>query len=197
MSPTEAALRSSASRDERSIDPSESASDQMSSMRTVEGRASTERSQSPIEASSSCLASGCDHGSSGSTVALSVPEEPLDALVVRPLLVAREREHLVAPRDTFEQIERLRALLAEIARLEREPELLDEPEVRRVDAADDLAAELRRAATVDIQLLHAPADAIARLEDGHVRAPRGEVARGGQAGEPGPEHEHVAHSASG
>ena len=49
----------------------------------------------------------------------------------------------------------------------------------------------------NVELLHAPADAVARLEHGHVGAARGEVARGGQAGEPGPEHEQVAHSASG
>ena len=81
---------------------------------------------------------------------------------------------------------------------EREPELVDEPAVRRVPRADDLAAELQQPAVRQLGLLDAAAGAVARLEHDHVGAGRGEVARGRQAREPGAQHRDVvpAHSAS-
>ena len=45
----------------------------------------------------------------------------------------------------------------------------------------------------ELELLHAPADAVARLEHEHVGAARGEVARGREAGQPGAEDEDVGH----
>ena len=81
---------------------------------------------------------------------------------------------------------------------EREPELVDEPAVRRVPRADDLPAELQQPAVRQLGLLDATAGPVARLEHDHVGAGRGEVAGGREAREPGPQHRDVvaAHSAS-
>ena len=61
-----------------------------------------------------------------------------------------------------------------------------------MEGADDLAAQLHDAAVVEHRLLDAPAGAPARLEQLDVGAAGREVARGGEAGEPGPEDQHVA-----
>ena len=58
--------------------------------------------------------------------------------------------------------------------------------------ADDLAAELHGPASVEVDLLDAPADASPRLEHGHVGAAPREVARRGEPGQPGAEDEDVA-----
>ena len=60
-----------------------------------------------------------------------------------------------------------------------------------MERPDDLAAELHRAAVVDPELLDAPADSLAGLEHRDVGASESEVARCGEAGEPGSEHEDV------
>ena len=62
--------------------------------------------------------------------------------------------------------------------------------------SDDLAAELHRPAVVDADLLHAAADAVSRLEHGHVGAGGGEVSCCGQPGQAGAEHEDVVHTVS-
>ena len=62
-----------------------------------------------------------------------------------------------------------------------------------MELAHHLAAELDRAAVVEPQLLDPAADAVARLEHGHVGAGAREIPRGGKAGEAGPEDEHVTH----
>ena len=64
-----------------------------------------------------------------------------------------------------------------------------------MERAHDLAAELDDAPVVQHRLLDAAARPVARLEHLDVGARGGQVARGGQAGQPRAEHEHVAHHA--
>ena len=97
-------------------------------------------------------------------------EEPLDALVVGALLRRREREAVLGAQHAVDEVVRRRARDGRVRRREREPELLDEPEVGRVRTPDELAAELNGPAFVDGDLLDAAADAVARLEHEDVRA---------------------------
>ena len=60
-----------------------------------------------------------------------------------------------------------------------------------MERAHHLAAELQHAPVGQLELLDAPADALARLEHLHVGTARREVARGREAGEPGAEDEDV------
>ncbi len=62
-----------------------------------------------------------------------------------------------------------------------------------MERAHDLAAELDHAPVVEHRLLDATARPVARLEHLDVGARGDQVARGGQAGQPRAEHEHVAH----
>ncbi len=64
-----------------------------------------------------------------------------------------------------------------------------------MERPDDLAAELHRAAVVDPELLDAPADSLPGLEHRDVGTSESEVARCGEAGEPGSEHEDVGQAA--
>ena len=81
-----------------------------------------------------------------------------------------------------------------VARLECQPEFLDEAEVGGVKRADDLAAELHRQSVLVAHLLDTSTNALARLEHRHVGAGGREVARGGETGEAGPQHEDVCHA---
>ena len=120
---------------------------------------------------------------------------PLDALVVLPLAAVAERE-VVSTLHALEQVVGRLPRHAGIARLEREPELLDEPEIGRVHRPHDLAAELHRPAALLRKLLDPAADPPAGLEHEDVRARAGEVARRGQSGEAGAEDEDVGQPAS-
>ena len=113
--------------------------------------------------------------------------------MVAPLLVGREREAVLRAEDAVDEVVGGCACHARVRRREREPELLDEPEVRGVRGADELAAELHRA-TVDVDLLDATADPLASLEHDDVGAAVGQVARRRQAGQAGPEDDDVGHA---
>ena len=60
-----------------------------------------------------------------------------------------------------------------------------------MERPDHLAAELRRSAVVEPDLLDPTADPLARLQHGDVGAAGSEVACRGQAGQAGAEHEDV------
>jgi len=60
-----------------------------------------------------------------------------------------------------------------------------------VRVTDDFTADLHDSAVVERDLLDATADAIAGLEDQDVGATTDEIARCGQAGQPGPEYDEV------
>ena len=124
-----------------------------------------------------------------------LPPLPLDSLVVLSLGIAPNRE-IVAALDAFVEVVRRRAFDRDVARLECQPELVHELEIRRVHRADDLAAELHRTAAVDTQLLDAAAHASTRLEDDHVRSAGRQVPCRREPGEPGAEDEDVGQPAS-
>ena len=109
--------------------------------RTALGGAPASRSQSPTESRSSRAASGCDHGSSGSTVAASARNRSSAASSA-----ARSGPESQSPSDAA--LRQHPGVLAGRRRErvdEREPELVDQPAVRRVARADDLPAELHAA----------------------------------------------------
>ena len=135
---------------------------------------------------------GATRGRRGPPPGHGVGEEPLDALVVGPVVRGREREAVARPGHALEQVERLGAWRRHVARREGEAELVDELEVRRVHPPDHLPAELDEPAVRRAGLLDAPPDAVPCLEHGHVRARGREVARGGEAGQAGAEDEDVA-----
>ena len=157
-----------------------------STARSVEGSASTERSQRRRGQPSSRAASACDHGIVRIDGGDELAEEALDPLVVGALLGSVEREPVLGasdarPRGRTSSHRRP----SRVRRVERQPELLDEPEVRGVCLPDELAAELHRAGAVDGDLLDPPSDPVARLEHEHVGAAAHEIARSREPGEPG------------
>jgi len=62
-----------------------------------------------------------------------------------------------------------------------------------VALAEPLPAELERRAVIQDQTLGAPADALAGLDHGHLVPARHEPPGGGQPGQPGADHDDVAH----
>ena len=83
-----------------------------------------------------------------------------------------------------------------VARLESQPQLADQLAVCVHPIGDHLATPLHRTSVREQLLLDAATGAPARLEHDDVGAARGQVARGGQAGESGAQHHHVMHAAS-
>jgi hypothetical protein len=80
-----------------------------------------------------------------------------------------------------------------VARFEGQPELAGELPVGAHPLGDHLAAPLQRPAVGKELLLDPPARTLTRLEHDDVRAGRSEVARSGQAGQPGADDDHVMH----
>ena len=78
-----------------------------------------------------------------------------------------------------------------VARDQGEAEFGDQLLIRGVRVADHLAAELDDSAVVERHLFDATADSIAGLENQDVGSTAHEVARGGQAGQPGPDDDEV------
>ena len=121
-------------------------------------------------------------------------ERRLEAPGLGPL---GRREPLAAA-HALAQERRPLAVGVDVALLDRQAELLGQPEVGPLERARQLAAELDATAVGQVGLLDAAAHAVARLEHEHVGAAEGEVAGGGQPGEAGAEDEHVvgAHAAA-
>ena len=120
---------------------------------------------------------------------------PLDPLVIGLLPVVAVGE-VGSALDAFVQVVGRLPRHVRVARLEREPELLDEAEVVGVHRAHDLAPELHRPAAVLSELLDTAADPAPRLEHEDVRARSGEVPRRSQSGQAGTENEDVGQPAS-
>jgi hypothetical protein len=123
-------------------------------------------------------------------------EETFDALVVLPFPIAREREAVLRAVEAVDEVVRRRAGDRGVRGVERQSELVHEPQVGRVSLPDELAAELHGALVVDGDLLDAAPDAVARLEHEDVCAAGGQIPGRRKAGEPGPENEDVPHVAS-
>ena len=121
-------------------------------------------------------------------------EQPLDTLVVGALLGRVEREAVLRATHAVRQVVGRRTGDGRVRRIERQPELLDEPEVGGVRRPDQLAAELHRASVVHRDLLDPPSDPVARLEHEHVGAAEHEIARGGEPGQPGADDHDVRHA---
>lgn len=68
---------------------------------------------------------------------------------------------------------------------------MDQLPVRGMGVTDHFAAEPDDSAVVERHLLDATPDAAAGFEDEDVGAATDEIARGGQACQPGPEHDEV------
>ena len=83
------------------------------------------------------------------------------------------------------------ARLGDVARDEVQAEFGDQLLVGGVSVADHLTAELDDAAVVERDLLDAPADPAAGLEDKNIGAAMHEIAGGGQAGKTGAEYDDV------
>ncbi len=121
-------------------------------------------------------------------------EQSLDPLVVRPLLRRLEREAVLRPPYAIHEVVGRRAGDRRVRRVEREPELLDEPEIRDVSLTDQLAAELHRAAVVDRGLLDATAHPVTRLEHEDVGPAERKIARSGEPCEAGADDDDVSHN---
>ena len=106
------------------------------------------------------------------------PEQLLAALEVRALGRAREREPVLGPEHAIDEVVGRGTCDRRIRRVEREPELLHQPEIRSVRLPDHLAAELNGPPVVDGDLLDAAADTVACLEHHDVRAAPHEIACG-------------------
>ena len=174
----------------RSIESIESERYWCSTQRSAPGRASRERSQSPMLSASSRAASGWLQGSSGSTVresASSSDVEPREVLVVGLVHPGRAvaHRHALVGAPGIGQVER------GVARLQREPQLGHQAGVGALPLGGQLAAELDRPAVVEPLLLHPAAGALARLQHQHVGAAGREVAGTGEPGQPRPHHHHV------
>ena len=65
-----------------------------------------------------------------------------------------------------------------------------------VALAEPLPAKLERSAVIQHQALGAPADALTGLDHGHLVPARHEPPGGGQPGQPGADHDDVAHPLS-
>src|SRR6185437_8334538 len=78
-----------------------------------------------------------------------------------PVGIRQPGEHAADP-SAVDEVERRLARLGDIARPGRQAELGHEPEVGRVEVADELAAELDGAPVRDLRLLDAAAGAVAR-----------------------------------
>jgi hypothetical protein len=92
---------------------------------------------------------------------------------------------------SLHQVPAHRPRLGDVGRLQREPELAGQLQVRRTERAHDLAAHLHGPAVVEHDPLDPPAGPVARLEHLDVGAARHEIAGRRQPGEPRAQHEHV------
>ena len=121
------------------------------------------------------------------------PKQLLAALEVGALGRGREWEAFLGPQHAVDEVVRRRAGDGGVGRVEREPELVHKPEIRRVRLPDHLAAELNGSPVVDGNLLDSAADTFARLEHQNVRAALHEVARGGQPSQACSDNDNVGH----
>ena len=78
----------------------------------------------------------------------------------------------------------------------RQPQLADQLVHAGVALAEPLPAELERRAVIQHQALGAPADTLTGLDHGHLVPERHEPPGGGQSGQPGADHDDVAHPLS-
>ena len=113
-------------------------------------------------------------------------------LGVGPLGVGHPRQ-VVAHVDAVDEVGRHLAGLGDIARAERQAQLGDELEIRRVELADQLAAELDQTAVGKRCLLHPAAGPVARLEHEHVDAGPVQIPGSREAGETCADDEDVGH----
>ena len=75
--------------------------------------------------------------------------------------------------------------------LERQAKLLDQSAVGRLEGAGHLAAELHQAAVGHLRLHDPPTGPVAGLEHDHIGAPRLQIERRRQPGQPGSNDHHV------
>ena len=120
------------------------------------------------------------------------PGQPGQPLSVGPLLVGEPGE-LVADVHAVHQVGRHLAGVGDVARPQRQAELVDQPEVRGVDLADQLAAELDDAAVRKRRLLDPPPGPFAGLEHDDVDARPMQVARGREPAEARADDDDVGH----
>ena len=99
---------------------------------------------------------------------------------------------VVADRDALVRAPRVGEAERRIAGLDREPELGRQLEVGVLPFGGQLPAQLHRAPVGQPLLLHAAARALAGLEHDHVGACPRQVARGGQPGQSGADHDGVS-----
>ena len=165
--------------------------------RTALGGAPASRSQSPTESRSSRVASGCDHGSSGSTVAASCAERAPRRR--RSGRRARAPGEPVAEHAARRPAPRCPRRAADgNASTSVSPSSSTSPRYAVCTGPTTSPPSCTQPAVGELGLLDAAAGPVARLEHDHVGAGRGEVAGGRQAREPGAQHRDVvpAHSAS-
>ena len=100
-------------------------------------------------------------------------------------------EPALADGDAVDQVESGLTLLVDVARNQREAELLHQAEIGVMDLADDLAPELDHPPVVEHLRLDAPAHAATALDDEHVAAGDEQIPCACEPGEPGTDHDHV------
>ena len=120
------------------------------------------------------------------------PGQPGEPLSVGPLLVGEPGE-LVADMHAVHQVGRHLAGVGDVARPQRQAELVDQPEVGGVDLADQLAAELDDAAVRKRRLLDPAAGPFAGLEHDDVDARPMQVARRREPAEARADDDDVGH----
>ena len=117
-------------------------------------------------------------------------ERLLDLGVARPVLVRHPWKVLADEAPLGEHVGVVAGDRGEGV-LDRQPELLDEAAVGRVEGADHLAAELHEAPVGHLRLHDPPTGPVAGLEHDHIGAPRLQIEGRRQPGQPRPHNHHV------
>ena len=120
-------------------------------------------------------------------------ERPLHTLLVAALDLAHPRD-VVADVDTVDEPPADLARIGNVARLDRQPELLDKIGVGGVPWPKHLATGLDRAPVGERHRLDAASGPVPSLEHDHVSTRTLEVPRGTQSRQSCPQHGHVDHS---